>query len=179
MKKNSWLLGQICYYCNCSTCCGSNWLTPLLTASNPGQSCTGHVHSVRSEWHWSQTPAYQKMLALRQSGALHSVSIPPEKGSIWLMSWSRALFLGYQRECKPQQDLVIMGACVHHCTGAIFVNCDLIGQSIHGTPLRGPTILPSSIAMGYCTVYRSSYSGTRQTQFCAMYLLEICMYADN
>src|SRR5258706_11586036 len=49
MKKNSQCYGQICCYCNCSTHCGSNWLTPLFTASNPGLSCTSHTHSIRRE----------------------------------------------------------------------------------------------------------------------------------
>src|SRR5258706_11196736 len=49
MKKNGRYYGQIRCYCNRSTRCGSNRLTPLLTASNPGLSCTGHMHAIRRE----------------------------------------------------------------------------------------------------------------------------------
>ncbi len=49
MKKNSWYYGQIHCYCNGSTHCGSNWLTPLFTTPNPGQSHTGYGPSVCSE----------------------------------------------------------------------------------------------------------------------------------
>ena len=39
--------------------------------------------------------------------------------------------------------------------------------SPYGTPLRGSTILPSSVAPGYRLVYRASYSGMIQAQFAA------------
>ena len=39
----------------------------------------------------------------------------------------------------------------------------------YGSLLWGSTILPFSAAMGYHTVYRTSYSGMRQTQFAVTY----------
>ncbi len=48
MKKNGRYYGQIRCYCNRSTRCGSNRLTPLFTTPNPGQSRTGYGPSVCS-----------------------------------------------------------------------------------------------------------------------------------
>src|SRR5258706_4157363 len=108
MKKNGRYYGQIHCYCNCSTRCGSNRLTPLFTTPNPGQSRTGYGPSVCSEWR-----GFQRCTSLIWNARLHEAT-------------TNQMFVGLLPKSLPSLKHISFTDFIDPIGGSQFPNCPVL-----------------------------------------------------